>query len=150
MLSIHENDPGFLRRFCEYFEGEKDPRNLMVLFSIMLVISTEWDISTCVREVFDSFFNYFPITFRPPPDDPYKITANDLKERLKACIGATPAFAPYAFSGLLEKLDSFGLNTKVRRSLMAHLYLNLDRETFSKHYRRLHETMDPKPWRCTL
>ena len=59
-------------------------------------------------------FNYFPITFRPPPDDPYGITAQDLKDRLRECIGSTADFAPYAFPALLDKLDSTTMNTKVR------------------------------------
>lgn len=57
-------------------------------------------------------FNYFPITFRPPPDDPYGITAQDLKDRLRECIASTPDFAPYAFPSLLDKLDSTSMNTK--------------------------------------
>ena len=51
-------------------------------------------------------FCYFPITFRPPPDDPYGITAQDLKLRLRDCIAASGYFAPYAFPQLLDKLDS--------------------------------------------
>lgn len=57
-------------------------------------------------------FNYFPITFRPPPDDPYGITAQDLKDRLRECISSTSDFAPYAFPALLDKLDSTSMNTK--------------------------------------
>lgn len=63
--------------------------------------------------MFDSVFCYFPITFRPPPDDPYGITAQDLKTRLRACIASTPLFARYAFPALLDKLDSTSPNVKV-------------------------------------
>ena len=63
--------------------------------------------------MFDSVFCYFPITFRPPPNDPYGITAADLKARLRDCIAASPCFAPYAFSQLIDKLDSTSLNVKV-------------------------------------
>jgi DNA repair/transcription protein MET18/MMS19 len=114
MLVLHETNTEFLHQFILFFEGEKDPRNLMVVFSILVVVMTEWDISSGVQQVFDAAFNYFPITFRPPPEDTYKITASDLKDRLKACIASTPAFAPYAFPALLDKLDSTALNTKVR------------------------------------
>ena len=51
-------------------------------------------------------YNYFPITFRPPPNDPYGITAQDLKGRLQDCISSTSRFAPHAFPALLDKLDS--------------------------------------------
>lgn len=55
--------------------------------------------------LFDSVFCYFPITFRPPPNDPYGITAQDLKDRLRGCIAATGRFAPYALPQLIDKLD---------------------------------------------
>ncbi|KAF1911583.1 RNAPII transcription regulator C-terminal-domain-containing protein [Ampelomyces quisqualis] len=108
----HESRPDFMSRFIAYFDGEKDPRNLMVVFSILRVPMTEWNIGADAQELFDAVFNYFPITFRPPPDDPYGITAQDLKDRLKDCISSTADFAPYAFPALLDKLDSTSMNTK--------------------------------------
>ncbi|KAH8732914.1 MMS19 nucleotide excision repair protein-like protein [Phaeosphaeriaceae sp. PMI808] len=108
----HDSKPDFMARFIAYFDGEKDPRNLMVVFSILRVSMTEWSIGADAQELFDAVFNYFPITFRPPPDDPYGITAQDLKDRLKDCISSTADFAPYAFPALLDKLDSTSMNTK--------------------------------------
>lgn len=108
----HEDNEDFLPRFIAYFEGEKDPRNLMVVFSILKVPMTEWTIGPCAQDLFDAVFNYFPITFRPPPDDPYGITAQDLKDRLRECISSTSEFASYAFPALLDKLDSTSMNTK--------------------------------------
>jgi DNA repair/transcription protein MET18/MMS19 len=35
------------------------------------------------QDLFDIVFCYFPITFRPPPDDPYGITSDDLKLALR-------------------------------------------------------------------
>ncbi|KAF2750912.1 MMS19 nucleotide excision repair protein-like protein [Sporormia fimetaria CBS 119925] len=112
LRSLHESSPDFLSRFILYFDGEKDPRNLMVVFSILRVPMVEWNVGSDAQLLFDSVFNYFPITFRPPPDDPYGITAQDLKDRLRDCIASTPAFAPYAFPALLDKLDSTSMNTK--------------------------------------
>ncbi|KAI2786031.1 hypothetical protein POX_h09796 [Penicillium oxalicum] len=92
--------------------GEKDPRNLMMVFSIMKVVMIEWDISNHVELLFDSVYNYFPITFRPPPNDPYGITAQDLKGRLQDCIASTRHFAPHSIPALLDKLDSTSPNVK--------------------------------------
>ncbi|OJD17068.1 hypothetical protein AJ78_02816 [Emergomyces pasteurianus Ep9510] len=92
--------------------GERDPRNLMIIFSMLKVLMVEWDISNNVQALFDSVYNYFPITFKPPPNDPYGITAQDLKNRLQDCISSTQLFAPYAFPSLLDKLDSTSLNVK--------------------------------------
>ena len=110
--------------------GEKDPRNLMIIFSILKVVMVEWDINAhlevrirlahmlllytyLLKTLFDAVFCYFPITFRPPPDDPYGITAQDLKTRLRECISASTQFAPLAFPQLLDKLDSTSPNVKV-------------------------------------
>ncbi|OQD69118.1 hypothetical protein PENPOL_c002G08369 [Penicillium polonicum] len=92
--------------------GEKDPRNLMIVFSILKVVMVEWDISNHIETLFDSVYNYFPITFRPPPNDPYGITAQDLKGRLQECISSTRHFAPHAIPALLDKLDSTSPNVK--------------------------------------
>lgn len=120
--------------------GEKDPRNLMIVFSILKVVMVEWDISNHTevpldfshemfvladheQTLFDSVYNYFPITFLPPPNDPYGITAQDLKGRLQECIASTRRFAPHAIPALLDKLDSTSPNVKVR--LPACLFLEI-------------------------
>src|SRR5204862_3371416 len=65
------------------------------------------------QTLFDSVYNYFPITFKPPPNNPYGVTAQDLKKRLQECISSTDLFAPHAFPLLLDKLDSTSANVKV-------------------------------------
>lgn len=65
------------------------------------------------QDLFDSAYNYFPVTFRPPPNDPYGITAQDLKDLLQKCISANQHFAPFAFPALIDKLDSTSVNVKV-------------------------------------
>lgn len=114
--------------------GEKDPRNLMIVFSILKVLIIEWDVvghaEVCSvtaddiayiadpdKTLFNSVFCYFPITFRPPPDDPYGITASDLKARLRECVSASRYFAPYVFPQLIDKLDSTSPAVKVRTPL---------------------------------
>ena len=114
MNQLNESDPEFMPSFVAYFEGEKDPRNLMIIFSVLQVPMAEWDIRANAQDLFEAVFNYFPITFTPPPDDPYGITAKDLKDRLRDCIAANSEFAPHAFPALLDKLDSTSVNTKVR------------------------------------
>lgn len=51
-------------------------------------------------------FCYFPISFRPPPNDPYGITADDLKVSLRACMAASPYFAKLALPLFLEKFTT--------------------------------------------
>ena len=92
----------FLSGYISLAEGEKDPRNLLLAFAIDRVLLLEFDISAHVevgntfglvyihgidrnsesQDLFNITFCYFPITFRPPPDDPYGITTDDLKNAL--------------------------------------------------------------------
>ncbi|KAK3704398.1 hypothetical protein LTR37_013821 [Vermiconidia calcicola] len=112
LQQLHDGDPEFISKFIAFFDGEKDPRNLMIVFSILRVPMTEWNVRASAQDLFEAVFNYFPITFKPPPDDPYGITAQDLKDRLRTCIAANSDFAPYSFPALLDKLDSSSINTK--------------------------------------
>lgn len=89
----------FLSAYIALSEGEKDPRNLLLAFSIARVLLIEFDVAKYVevitfcswvrsfaetsQDLFDITFCYFPIMFRPPPDDPYGITAEDLKSKLR-------------------------------------------------------------------
>ncbi|EPQ29765.1 uncharacterized protein PFL1_02438 [Pseudozyma flocculosa PF-1] len=99
----------FLKGYVRLVTGEKDPRNLMVLFGVDKVLLTEWQMDREMTEAFfDITFCYFPITFRPPPDDPYGITSDDLKLALRAALCASPAMAPLGYPLLLEKLSAAG------------------------------------------
>ncbi|WWC65616.1 uncharacterized protein I303_108236 [Kwoniella dejecticola CBS 10117] len=93
----------FLNSYTKMVDGEKDPRNLMLLFSIDRVILLEFDVKDHIEDFFDITFCYFPITFRPPPNDPYGITADDLKLALRACMASSPYFARMAIPLFLEK-----------------------------------------------
>ncbi|KAL2870068.1 MET18/MMS19 family protein [Aspergillus lucknowensis] len=109
---LHEMGDTSLVGTVDLMTGEKDPRNLMLVFSILRAIMVEWDISNHVELLFESVYNYFPITFRPPPNDPYGITAQDLKDRLQDCISSSSQFAPHSIPALLDKLDSTSQNVK--------------------------------------
>ncbi|OAD79724.1 hypothetical protein PHYBLDRAFT_179221 [Phycomyces blakesleeanus NRRL 1555(-)] len=96
----------FVSGFTHAVDGEKDPRNLMCAFKLIRTIIEKFDISTYVEDLFEVTFCYFPITFKPPPDDPYGITSDDLKSSLRQCIAATSHFAKFAVPLIMEKLSS--------------------------------------------
>ncbi|KAK9472128.1 Dos2-interacting transcription regulator of RNA-Pol-II-domain-containing protein [Dipodascopsis tothii] len=102
----------FVKQFVGLASGEKDPRNLMLAFSLFNIIATEFGTEELAETLFDAVFCYFPITFTPPADDPYKITSEDLKLRLRACVASTPLFAKFSFPCLIEKLTSSSVNVK--------------------------------------
>jgi len=56
----------FITGMLSLAELEKDPRNLMVYFSILLVILTEWNIKNHEKELWEAVCKYFPITFKLP------------------------------------------------------------------------------------
>lgn len=93
----------FLTGYIALADGERDPRNLMVAFAIARVLLIEFDIRDKVEvlhliaelpsnladlyDILQDFFNiiycYFPISFRPPADDPhFNITPDDLRKAL--------------------------------------------------------------------
>lgn len=107
-------EPAFFAGYTRLVGGEKDPRNLLILFGIARVLLLEWHLDDASAEaMYNVLCCYFPITFRPPPDDPYHITPDDLKRALRACMSATPAFARLALPLLIEKLGAAGGATKV-------------------------------------
>ena len=104
----------FVRGYAQLVGGEKDPRNLLVLFGVARAFLTAWPLpATEAEAMYNVLFCYFPISFRPPPDDPFGITPDDLKRALRACLAASPAFATMAYPLLLEKLSATGGASKL-------------------------------------
>ncbi|EJF59029.1 ARM repeat-containing protein [Dichomitus squalens LYAD-421 SS1] len=102
----------FLRGYIGLAEGEKDPRNLMMAFAIDKVLLIEFDSAKYIEDFFGITFCYFPITFRPPPNDPYGITTEDLRSALRSCLHATSLFGKLAVPLFLEKLNAGSPATK--------------------------------------
>ncbi|WWD20081.1 hypothetical protein CI109_104555 [Kwoniella shandongensis] len=101
--ALKQMGTAFINSYTKMVDGEKDPRNLLLLFSMDRVILLEFDVKDHIEDLFDITFCYFPITFRPPPNDPYGITADDLKLALRGCMSASPYFAKMALPLFLEK-----------------------------------------------
>ncbi|KZT59492.1 ARM repeat-containing protein [Calocera cornea HHB12733] len=103
----------FLSEYVELANGEKDPRNLLQAFTIDRIILTEFDTKSRIDDLFDITFCYFPISWKPPPGDPYGISTDDLRNSLRLCLSATPAFGPLAMPTFLEKLSATVGPTKI-------------------------------------
>ncbi|GAA5866345.1 hypothetical protein JCM8547_000746 [Rhodosporidiobolus lusitaniae] len=108
----------FVIGYCELVEGEKDPRNLMISFSLIRVMLLEFDVEKNIEDLFDITFCYFPITFTPPPDDPYGISSEDLIVSLRTCLASTPLFGRLALPLLYDKLQAASEKAK-RQTLQA-------------------------------
>ncbi|QLL31428.1 hypothetical protein HG536_0B02910 [Torulaspora globosa] len=97
----------FVKCYIHVVSGEKDPRNLLISFKLSRqMTSTLKNISKFKEELFDILFCYFPITFKPPKDDPYKISNADLKLALRSAMSANAEFSEDAFGNLIDKLTA--------------------------------------------
>ncbi|XP_045147478.1 MMS19 nucleotide excision repair protein homolog isoform X3 [Echinops telfairi] len=100
--------------FIQVMDGEKDPRNLLVAFSIAHdLISKDYSLGPFVEELFEVTSCYFPIDFTPPPNDPHGIQREDLILSLRAVLASTPRFAEFLLPLLIEKVDSEMLSAKL-------------------------------------
>eukprot|EP00050_Salpingoeca_kvevrii_P021905 m.117654 g.117654 ORF g.117654 m.117654 type:complete len:1015 (-) comp9521_c0_seq2:143-3187(-) len=97
----------------QQIDGEKDPRCLMIVFGLVSFVVRAFNIERFTEELFEVTSCYFPITFTPPKDDQIGITKEDLVLGLRGCLTSTPAFAPFLFELLEEKLDSSVIDTKI-------------------------------------
>ena len=90
------------------------------------------------QSLFNIVFCYFPITFRPPPNDPYGISTDDLRLALRyvwshliicsfipsltirqsGALNATPTFGPLAIPVFLDKLTAGSRATKVNLNVL--------------------------------
>ena len=95
---------GFARGFAQCMDGERDPRNLMLCFSIIPSILSGF---VTTQEEADALFSaascYFPITFTPPPNDTVGITTAMLRDALLACLTADRRFCGRAPARCLRR-----------------------------------------------
>ncbi|CAL9727846.1 DNA repair/transcription protein Met18p/MMS19 [Monosporozyma unispora] len=105
----------YIETYINVASGEKDPRNLMISFNLNEFITTTLNItlvSPFKQQLFDILFSYFPITFKPPKNDPYKISNNDLKLSLRSAISSNDIFAHDAFTNLIDKMSASSPSVK--------------------------------------
>ena len=106
-----EVEVGVVERFIAVVDGEKDPRNLVVVFGLtaFLVSVTSSDAMQRVSDaLFDVVGCYFPITFHPPVHDPHHISTAELQVALRTALTSHPSLAPHLLPLVLEKLDDSG------------------------------------------
>ncbi|CAH6720934.1 DNA repair/transcription protein Met18p/MMS19 [[Candida] jaroonii] len=131
-----------IKAFLHIATGEKDPRNLILSFEICETINKnfQFDINEevdkyFISELLDNTFCYFPISFKPPANDPYKITADQLKLKLRRALVSQDLFAKDLIQSLLEKLTS--TNPMIRNDVlltMLELVKSFQPETILVHW----------------
>lgn len=125
-----EFSEAYTKTFIHIATGEKDPRNLLLSFKLNRLINELVSFEdraknkthdTLLSDLFDVCFCYFPISFTTPENDPYKITAADLKVELRNTIASQSQYGQDAFPSLFEKLTS--TNPAVRNDVLQCLLL---------------------------
>ncbi|KFY30684.1 hypothetical protein V493_01746, partial [Pseudogymnoascus sp. VKM F-4281 (FW-2241)] len=98
----------FINVLIELSSSERDPRNLMLIFSMVEVVLAEWeieDIEQLQEDLYDLLSRYFPITFSAKKTDPAGIDPAELVLRLRKCFAAYSGFATSLFPNLIQRLD---------------------------------------------
>uniref|UniRef100_K3WEQ0 MMS19 nucleotide excision repair protein n=1 Tax=Globisporangium ultimum (strain ATCC 200006 / CBS 805.95 / DAOM BR144) TaxID=431595 RepID=K3WEQ0_GLOUD len=108
----------FAQAFLNAMEGEKDPRNLLLCLQIARELLAKLEVvfdrhDAVLQQYFDVVSCYFPITFTPPPNDPYGITSEELILSLRKAFAASDLLAKHVLPFLLEKLSSTVVEAKL-------------------------------------
>ncbi|XP_071828217.1 MMS19 nucleotide excision repair protein homolog isoform X3 [Apostichopus japonicus] len=96
----------FVYGFMQVMDGEKDPRNLVILFRLYPVIVQNFPVSVFAEELFEVAACYFPVDFQPRSKDADAITRDTLSDALSHCLAASPKFAQFCLPLLMEKMTS--------------------------------------------
>jgi DNA repair/transcription protein MET18/MMS19 len=121
---IRQMGTEFMTGFSELAAIEKDPRCLMMMFSIVEVFLVEWEpaeVAAQTELVWELLIKYFPIRFKPKAGETVQITRADLNGRLGDCLKATSEMAQYVFPRVFESLDNSQLeaDVKVSRTILS-------------------------------
>ena len=117
--------------FIQAVDQERDPRNLLIIFSCIPVIANFIKIEPFVEEFFEVFSCYFPIDFTvvsssltwnlnslltfflKPSDDPFGVTKEQLVTGLRQCMASSALFAEICLPLLHSKMESDLLSAKL-------------------------------------
>lgn len=95
-------------------EGERDPRNLILIFNFMPQLIQNYSLYHLSEEAFEVFAVYFPIDFTQ--SDATNITRDLLAEYLEDCLCSSSEFLNSCVELVLEKISS-DLKTAKKDSL---------------------------------
>ena len=123
-LALDTRNTDLLETAITSLDGERDPRCLLGALHVMGAVIQLYHrqpldtlasarIEEGSEEAFDVLSCYFPIEFKPPPNDPHKISREELATALCHSLTCTPIFVEYVVPFMLEKLSSNLLQAKL-------------------------------------
>lgn len=110
-------------------EQEKDPRCLLIALRVVSLLLSSYPSSmtnkvpndfetTLIEKLFYSISCYFPISFTPPPDDPFGITPEGLSDLLLKCLTENKDILKYSIPFFIDQINS-DLESGRRDSIIA-------------------------------
>lgn len=106
----------FLTHFLNQIEGEKDPRNLLILLNIINVILNSFDRNVLELKKYDIFETlecYYPISFNKPQKNiQISIEKSDLQHALNICLFHDLLYEK-SFGIILDKTSSGVLESQI-------------------------------------
>ena len=141
----------FSNTFCilclNSIEGEKDPRNLLVMFNLIysLLNLLPVDIVNNNKEqVLNIFEDYYPIEFNPPKNSPVKITQGELSLALNQALFANHSIIKDVLEMIKDRANSVNLVYKIEsvRSVLFCFKNKSSSEDHSKNKPIWKESMD--------
>eukprot|EP00375_Theileria_parva_P003787 XP_766473.1 hypothetical protein [Theileria parva strain Muguga] len=113
-----------LRLICDEISGERDPRNILVMFDLLSKLARNVakapEDFECISRTISV---YYPIQFEPPENDTIKITPLQLKKSLLACFISSDQLGPYSMETLIDSLCSeFSLSLNYTSVISDTLY----------------------------
>ncbi|XP_025830552.1 MMS19 nucleotide excision repair protein homolog [Agrilus planipennis] len=87
-------------------DGERDPRNLLYLFSWLPKFIKLVNLGHLTEEMFEVVACYFPVDFKAPGDNINGISRDTLAQALCPCLCCIESFAQFCLPLAIEKLSS--------------------------------------------
>ncbi|XP_063220650.1 MMS19 nucleotide excision repair protein homolog isoform X2 [Bacillus rossius redtenbacheri] len=98
--------PDLVLGIISMIDGERDPRNLLFIFSWLPRFIASFPLGHLVEEMFEVLACYFPVDFRLKADDPEEVSRDQLAAALQNCLVGSPQFSEWCLPLLLDKLGS--------------------------------------------
>ncbi|KAH8418463.1 hypothetical protein KR009_004452 [Drosophila setifemur] len=115
----------FVYGLINSIDGERDPRNLDIIFTFMPEFMSTYKLLHLAEEMFEIFACYFPIDFNPSKQDPTANTRDELAAKLTNCLVANIDFAEWTVVLAVEKLESELLVAKLDSIELLAIYFPL-------------------------
>ncbi|KAG8276103.1 mms19 nucleotide excision repair [Homalodisca vitripennis] len=113
VLDYRSTSSEFLFNVISSIDGERDPRNLLILFSFLPKLYSSIPLGPLTEDAFEVVSCYFPIDFHSSGAEPGAVTREDLVQAITPCLLAVPDFAIFCIPLIQEKLDSTLKSAKI-------------------------------------